>query len=259
MKKTILTLILITVFAVSGAYAMNDPSEVYCSGLGYEFIVKETIEGQTGFCKMPDGKEISSWNFLLGKEGKEYSYCEKEGYGMRTILSTSKCSVVFSRECAVCILPDNSEVEVTRLMNLSFKEGVCGDGICAVDENYDVCPDDCKSGRLDGYCDKMDDGKCDPDCDFLSDTDCKGHTAPKEKIECLTGDGVCYCECLGKDGDCEVNGSLSECITEPESGLYREENRLDENVVIKDHTTQTITIILMIILAFVIIWTFKKK
>jgi len=31
-------------------------------------------------------------------------------------------------------------------------------------ENYANCPDDCPSGREDGYCDRVKDGKCDPDC-----------------------------------------------------------------------------------------------
>ncbi len=50
----------------------------------------------------------------------------------------------------------------------------CGNGMCNKDENYGSCPQDCESGRRDGYCDGVKDGRCDPDCPEERDADCKG-------------------------------------------------------------------------------------
>jgi len=49
---------------------------------------------------------------------------------------------------------------------------LCGDGICAANENFLTCPNDCRSGVKDSYCDKADDGVCDPDCTATTDSDC---------------------------------------------------------------------------------------
>jgi len=48
----------------------------------------------------------------------------------------------------------------------------CGNGICAIGENYATCPGDCPSGIKDGFCDKVKDGICDPDCSAGQDPDC---------------------------------------------------------------------------------------
>lgn len=59
-----------------------------------------------------------------------------------------------------------------------------GNGVCEIDkgEYYKNCPEDCKSGSPDGYCDKVIDGRCDPDCKPREDPDC---------IKAVCGDGTC--------------------------------------------------------------------
>ncbi len=49
---------------------------------------------------------------------------------------------------------------------------ICGDGICQANENRGTCPQDCKSGVRDGYCDREPDGVCDADCAQKDDPDC---------------------------------------------------------------------------------------
>lgn len=206
--------IIIFIFFLHSTTAILNPAAVYCDKLGYEYVVGESV------CKMPDGTEVNAWKFLEGKEGQEYSYCEKEGYILKTINDSKECSSIFSLECAVCI-KDGDEIEVTRLMNLSFEEGICGDGKCVIGENFKICPQDCKSGFLDGYCDGLNDTRCDPDCEKQSrnDPDCLPEEIPK--VECIDNDGICYCECIGKDNDCENKNALTTpCLGAPESGLY---------------------------------------
>jgi len=48
----------------------------------------------------------------------------------------------------------------------------CGDGVCQENENYGICPADCRSGIRDGYCDRVTDGVCDSDCFSKEDPDC---------------------------------------------------------------------------------------
>lgn len=150
---------------------MLDPSAVYCEKLGYNFTIVVTNEGERGMCQLPDGPH-DAWNFLKGKTGREYSYCKLHGYEIKTITDEEKCASIGSLDCAVCILENGTEVEVTRLMGLSFEEGKCGDGICSLGENYFNCSQDCPSGSADGVCDLIKDGKCDPDCEPGRDPDC---------------------------------------------------------------------------------------
>ena len=159
--------------SLSSVIAMKNPSAVYCEEMGYEYIIEESEAGQTGVCKFSEAESCNGWEFLTGRCGKEHSYCEKEGYELKTISDSEKCSTIsFSPECAVCVLEGGKEVEVTDLMGLSFEEGTCGDGKCTLGECFENCPQDCPSGAEDGYCDKEKDGICDPDCKEGEDIDC---------------------------------------------------------------------------------------
>lgn len=222
MMKKILPVFLVIILA-SGAHAILDPSRVYCESLGYEFTIQATEWGETGFCTLPNGTLVDSWEFLKGKTAREYSYCTQSGYDIKTVSNGSKCSSIFSNECAVCIV-DGEEIEVTALMNLSFKESVCGDGICTVEEDYLTCPEDCPSGIADGYCDALNDTRCDPDCTEGEDPDCPFVGEPGPEVECIDGDGLCLCDCVGQDSDClSENGTIISCVnTTPESGVYPE-------------------------------------
>lgn len=165
MKKELLWVIIAILILIEPVFGLVDPSAVYCEELGYEWTIGETPEGEFGICKFPDGSTCDSWDFLEGKCGEGYSYCKKKGYELKTIVDPEKCSSIFSEECAVCVLENGEEVEVTKLMELDFRAGKCGDGFCAaLEENYETCPQDCPSGSFDMYCDKVKDGICDPDC-----------------------------------------------------------------------------------------------
>ncbi len=165
MKKELLVVIIAILILTEPGFGLMDPSAVYCEKLGYEWMIEETPDGEFGICKLPDGSTCDSWDFLEGKCGEEYSYCKKKGYELKTISDPEKCSSIFSEECAVCVLENGEEIEVTKLMELEFRAGRCGDGVCAaLEENYENCPKDCPSGSFDMYCDKVKDGICDPDC-----------------------------------------------------------------------------------------------
>ena len=216
----IIVLIIMIFIPVDVVFALENPSAVYCEKMGYKFVIEKTEAGQIGVCKFSETESCPAWDFLTGKCGKEYSYCKQKGYEIKTISDSEKCHILFSSECAVCVLPDGTEVEVTRLMNLSFEEGVCGDGRCVLGENYATCPQDCHSGSHDWYCDKVVDGICDPDC------------LPEEDIDCMRiiiteicGDGLCNspmenhmncpqdCPSGGKDNYCDA---LSDGICDPD-------------------------------------------
>jgi putative hemolysin len=98
--------------------AITDPSASYCVALGYKYVVESTPRGQRGLCQLPNGTAVDSWEFLKGKVGQEYSYCGQKGYEMRTVKDTKTCSKFLTDQCAVCVLEDGREVEVTELMGL---------------------------------------------------------------------------------------------------------------------------------------------
>lgn len=153
-------------------FALRNPSAVYCEALGYEYVVETTVQGDTGYCKVGGSQTVDSWDFLQGKAGQEFSYCSEQGYGMKTVNSSRRCLVFLTDECAVCVLENGTEVEVTELMGLSFEETTCGDGTCGIPENITTCPQDCPTGSADAYCDSISDNICDPDCREDEDPDC---------------------------------------------------------------------------------------
>jgi putative hemolysin len=161
--RAVVVLLCVAGILILPSAAMKDPSSVYCASLGYEFTVVMTDAGEQGFCTLPNDQKVNAWHFLQGKAGQEYSYCELEGYEMKTIRDPERCVRFLTDECAVCVRPDGSEVEVTELMGLDFRETVCGDGVCGIPENYLTCPQDCPADGYDGYC-NPDFKETDEDC-----------------------------------------------------------------------------------------------
>jgi putative hemolysin len=166
--------LLLLSFSVS---SLKNPSAAYCQSLGYECTTIETPEGEVGMCVFPDNTSANAWDFLRGREALEWSYCAKEGYKAKYVEDMEMKICGGSDECTVCVLPNGTEVEVTRLMNLYLGGGVCGNGVCSMDENYGNCPRDCPSGGEDYYCDKVKEGICDLDC-FYEET-------PGEDPDCV--------------------------------------------------------------------------
>lgn len=191
--ELIIAFCFISIFLIESvpvAYGLLNPAFVYCQALGYENIATSTEQGNMNYCKLSNGESVDAWQFLEGKVAQDFSYCKKMGYGIKTVTDSSTCQVLFTSECAVCILPNSTEIEVTKLMNLSFREGRCGDLTCVIGENYFNCPRDCSSGSLDGICDKVNDGICDPDCERLNmkdqDIDCTITTTTITTIQSST-------------------------------------------------------------------------
>ena len=92
----------------------------------------------------------------------------------------------------------------------------CGNDLCDDGENYQSCPQDCKSGGRDGFCDKEKDAICDPDCARTEDDDCicnndkvceKGIENYKNcPSDCPSGSSDAYCDGLS-DGICDPDCS----------------------------------------------------
>jgi putative hemolysin len=153
--------------------ALVNPASVYCSAMGYTYAIDHTPAGDIATCILPGGNVVDAWRFLQGSEGSEYGYCAKQGYAQKIVQDPGICAVFLTETCAVCLLADGREVEVTRAMNLSFDETACGDGSCGFPEDSLSCPQDCPSGGYDEYCDGIRDGRCDPDClQGTGDPDC---------------------------------------------------------------------------------------
>lgn len=152
---------------------MVNPAAAYCRELGYKIeLVTQPDGSMNGVCRMPDGTAINQWDFISGRSGLEWSYCTKQGYQAKHVEESQLC-----RDCTVCVLENGTEVEVTTLMGLDFREGTCGDGICGIPDNTASCPADCPSGSADLFCDGRADGKCDPDCHgHTQDPDCLEET-----------------------------------------------------------------------------------
>lgn len=193
MKNTILSIMIVAALAAS-ATALRNPAAVYCEAAGYTYAVEHTAQGDTGYCQLTGGQKVEAWRFIQGAEAPDKSYCAQKGYKIKTVNDPQKCALFGLPTCAVCVLADGSEVEVTQLMNLTFTEGQCGDGTCGYPENYDTCPKDCPSGGLDGYCDGLKDGICDPDClnqnKTSQDPDCPTTTTTVPKATPTTVKGT---------------------------------------------------------------------
>ncbi len=211
---TIIFLLSLTSFTSRNVFAgLMNPAAVYCYALNY------TYDATTSSCILPNHKAVSGWAFLEGRVAQSFSYCKIKGYKMRTVRNSSLCSRIFSSECTVCVLPNGSEEEATKLMNLSFSNTYCGDGVCDVGENYTNCPEDCpqpievvqvnssqnrvtNSTVIDSLKSKCGNGICDD-----------GETYKTCPQDCPSGSLDGYCDRV-KDGRCDPdckNGEDPDC------------------------------------------------
>jgi hypothetical protein len=133
---------------------------------------------------LPNNQAVDAWTFYEGKEGKGYDYCSLINSSLIIVKDREICRGL--NECVACEFSNGTKVPVIVLLNISLKEEACGDGICAIGENYGNCPQDCPSGGIDGYCDGVKDGICDPDCIFFKtpekDPDC---------VKSICGNRIC--------------------------------------------------------------------
>ncbi len=129
---------------VEGASALVNPASAYCDALGYTPLSSEDGQGgEVAACELPNGQVVDAWQFLVGNVASDYGYCARQGLAQRVVESDEMCLVFLTDSCAVCVQPDGTEVEVTKLMGLRFDESRCGDGTCGFPETFDRCPQDC--------------------------------------------------------------------------------------------------------------------
>jgi putative hemolysin len=57
-----------------------NPASFYCQEMGYDLELKETAGGTQGICTFPDGSKCDEWDFLAGKCGTAFSFCQRLGY-----------------------------------------------------------------------------------------------------------------------------------------------------------------------------------
>ena len=63
-----------------GAIGLPNPAAVYCEGLGFETESVERNGGMDADCLFPDGSRCSQWDFMAGRCGQQFTYCESQGY-----------------------------------------------------------------------------------------------------------------------------------------------------------------------------------
>ncbi|MBD3397474.1 DUF333 domain-containing protein [Candidatus Micrarchaeota archaeon] len=110
---------ILAILLMGFVFSLANPSAVYCEELGYEYKTIEGPDGEEGVCKLPSGQEVNAWSFFRGEVGVQYSYCMKEGYGMRTVTEESDgATYVYG----ACILSNGTAVPVSELMGLETGE-----------------------------------------------------------------------------------------------------------------------------------------
>lgn len=106
--------------------ALVNPADAYCSACGYEPVTETRDDGEYSLCKLPDGVIIDAWEFLIGTTAADFGWCRQQGYEQVVIDGMDACEPFLTASCAVCVLPNGTRVEVTKLMNLSFREEYLG-------------------------------------------------------------------------------------------------------------------------------------
>ena len=89
---------------------LANPAAVYCEGLGYTMESMKRNGGEDADCVFPDGYRCAQWDFLAGRCGQAFSYCEQQGgvmeeggnIGICRFSDGSYCDeyTFFSGECA---------------------------------------------------------------------------------------------------------------------------------------------------------------
>jgi len=115
MKRIIFAMMLVGL-----AFSVADPSAVYCEQMGYVYDIVQTEEGDAGQCRMPNGQYVDSWAFYRGEVGTEYSYCVREGLGIKSVTEDMG---TWTAEYAVCVYSNGTEVKLEDLLNLEDTVG----------------------------------------------------------------------------------------------------------------------------------------
>jgi len=76
---------------------MPNPAAMYCEGLGYSMENVTREGGEDADCIFPDESRCAQWDFLAGRCGDEFTYCEKQG-----------STIEEGGSIGTCRFPDNS-------------------------------------------------------------------------------------------------------------------------------------------------------
>ena len=140
-KRIVVLVLLVGAFILCpGVAALLNPAAIYCTSLNNTYTITTSPGGgQVGTCILPDKKGVDAWQFLEGRVGQKYSYCGLNNLTVHTVTDKNLCAGIYSASCALCVLPDGKEQEVTGLMGLNFKEPnlvvettSCGGNTCPV-------------------------------------------------------------------------------------------------------------------------------
>jgi len=123
-KRIVVLVLLVGAFILCpGVAALLNPAAIYCTSLNNTYTITTAPGGgQTGTCVLPDKKAVDAWQFLEGRVAQKYSYCNLNNYSVHTVTDAKLCAGISSTRCALCVLPDGKEKEVTSLMGLNFHE-----------------------------------------------------------------------------------------------------------------------------------------
>lgn len=91
--------------------SLANPAAIYCEGLGYSMESVERNGGEDADCVFLDGSHCAQWDFLSGRCGQSFSYCEQQGgvleaggnIGICRFSDGSYCDeyAFFTNECAM--------------------------------------------------------------------------------------------------------------------------------------------------------------
>jgi putative hemolysin len=106
------------------ARRISNPAAVYCTDMGYAYLItSDGAGGQSDTCSMPDGSLCAAWDFLEGKCGQPYSFCARQGYGLRVAADGKN---PFSTDYAICVDRQGKDVgPATELVGLAAKLSQC--------------------------------------------------------------------------------------------------------------------------------------
>lgn len=91
---------------------MANPAAGYCAGLGYPMENVTRDGGEDADCIFPDGSSCAQWDFLAGRCGEEYSYCQSQGFILEN-----------ENNFGICRFPDGSSCD-----EYQFFTGACSQG-----------------------------------------------------------------------------------------------------------------------------------
>ncbi len=123
LRVIVITLLAGALILCPSVTALLNPAAIYCTNLNNTYTITTGPDGgQAGTCILSDKQSVDAWQFLEGRVAQKYNYCSLNNYSVQTVTDANLCAGISSASCALCVLPDGKEQEVTSLMNLTFKE-----------------------------------------------------------------------------------------------------------------------------------------